>query len=663
MKVSALLLGTVLVASFASAKAAEPSAFELGMSTSQLVKQGDFRTLEARVLEWRGQGGQLPIASDGQSKLSALNLALNEHDASDTGAWRKLEKLLIAWQDAMPNSPVLPLMWVHWTSCALEQQKLPKDPLRMWQRMDAALAQAEKVAGRTADWYDAYIEAYSATDNLADDGILKEKPPLYQHWQLMLAEGLQRFPQHTRMYLEVMNRTGAFQLSQLSEDANECVEIKWGRKVMELAPQLGMEPLTRCMWLRDSFMNYRMFEGEYARPWDLFAQGMEQILQRYPGSSWNLNHYLSYAHRARDKALAQRLLKEIGDKPDPRVFAVEARFADIKRWATDSAPEKLPLWRFSRNKPESVYWSLDGQRVYVGGRWSWIHVLNPATGAVVKEFGCNANKATGHAVLRIQESPDGRYLAAVSGKETYDSAGTCKIWSLPALEAVDQFTSKAGNLHGLCWARDSKQLIAGGGKFRGPSELYHWQLGQPLKALDWAATHKHSIDALVWTPDDTKVMLNCGTGHITVGNAGGGIQHVKQVSVPGLTDVADLDISPDGQWVLAGLRLDFRRKDRANGCIGLYRAADMKPRTDVLAPLTGGILCARFSPDGSRIAAVGYDRLVYILNVATLEVEEFWNAECGRLSSVAWSPDGTKIVVGGWDSWVSAWSVSPVKKN
>jgi WD40 repeat protein len=255
----------------------------------------------------------------------------------------------------------------------------------------------------------------------------------------------------------------------------------------------------------------------------------------------------------------------------------------------------------------------------------------------------------------IQISPDGRHLAAVSGYELSAKPGTCCIWDMQTEKIVADFQAAKGPLNALAFSPDGSELIAGGGLFSGPSEVWHWTQTTKAVPLSWAAIHTHSIYALAWSPNARSVLFNCNNAKLTVAEDAREIRYVKQVSTPGLSNAAALAYSPDGTQVAAALRQTYFEKDKANGCIAIFNASDMTPRTDILAPLTGGLSTLDYSPDGKFIATGGYDGFVYVLDASTLAIKAWWNVDHGILYKVRWSPDGKKIATVGSMDIVAVW--------
>ena len=60
---------------------------------------------------------------------------------------------------------------------------------------------------------------------------------------------------------------------------------------------------------------------------------------------------------------------------------------------------------------------------------------------------------------------------------------------------------------------------------------------------------------------------------------------------------------------------------------------------------TGGVRCAAFSPDGTKVASGGKDNTTLIHNISTKDIEKTLKEE-GVICGLDFSPDGKRLVVG-----------------
>jgi WD40 repeat protein len=72
-----------------------------------------------------------------------------------------------------------------------------------------------------------------------------------------------------------------------------------------------------------------------------------------------------------------------------------------------------------------------------------------------------------------------------------------------------------------------------------------------------------------------------------------------------------------------------------------------------------GIAAAAYSPDGTRLATGGLDKVVRIWDAATGKEVRILQGHTGAVMSVAWSPDGTHLASASADTTVKVWDIAP----
>ncbi len=629
-----------------AAKRPAPSLDVMIDSTVRLISAKNVQELERRAQLWRGPKDVLVKSRDGQATLMALDFASRRFFPSYPKPAAHMMEVLSDWEKAFPQSSVWRLLKAEHLARIPWGDDDHSNDVKSITEAERLLREAEKVDRRTADWYATMI-------SVAATAMMMEKrqesggyqcPQWLKDWLPLAEYGIKRFGSHSLIYFRIGDN-----LRTLGYPGDLDA---WGLHVCRLLPNRGMEPYARLMWSLEWGYGKRIFLVPGYGEWPMARQGFFDMLANGWNTSFNLNHFLRLARQAEDRSTVLHLLSLIGDKPDPKAFAVTAKFEEIKAWSAHKAPVIQPVWTAKARRPQGLAFSRDGRRLFAGIEGTHLQVYDATSGAGLPPWEMQAEPLQ---INDIRLSPDGRYLAAVSGGELSAKPGTCRIWDIQSGKVEGSFQAAQGPLHSLAFSPDSQELIAGGGLYSGPSEVWHWTKTTKAEPLPWADSHTHTIQSVAWSPDAKSVLFDCRRGNLTVAEDARKIRFVKQVSTPGISNVAALAYSPDGRQVAAALRLTYYEKDKANGCIAIFNTADMAPRTDVLAPLTGGLFSLDYSPDGRHIVTGGYDGYVYVLDASTLAVKAWWNADHGILYQVRWSPDGRQVATAGSSGVIAVW--------
>jgi hypothetical protein len=139
------------------------------------------------------------------------------------------------------------------------------------------------------------------------------------------------------------------------------------------------------------------------------------------------------------------------------------------------------------------------------------------------------------------------------------------------------------------------------------------------------------ITALAFAPDGRQLMVG-GYHELTVWNPEDGtlVRRIKNIAARTYA----LAFSPDGTKLAVACGSPGRR-----GEVRLLDAATGNLLT-VLAPSGDVVLDVAFSPDGSRIAAVGADGVLRVFHVETSAAQLATPAHADWITAVAWSGDG-----------------------
>jgi Planctomycete cytochrome C/WD domain, G-beta repeat len=138
-------------------------------------------------------------------------------------------------------------------------------------------------------------------------------------------------------------------------------------------------------------------------------------------------------------------------------------------------------------------------------------------------------------------------------------------------------------------------------------------------------------------------------GRVEIRSAAGQTQHTL-TDLPGKVNA--LHFSPDGTRLVA-----------ASGIAGLsgealvWTAADGK-RTRSFGGARDVFYDAEFSPDGTLLAAAGYDRVIYLWNASDGTLLRSIDVHKGAIFDLAWHPSGKVLAAAGADETVKLWRVA-----
>jgi hypothetical protein len=162
------------------------------------------------------------------------------------------------------------------------------------------------------------------------------------------------------------------------------------------------------------------------------------------------------------------------------------------------------------------------------------------------------------------------------------------------------------------------------------------------------------ITAVAFSPDNR--FLACGSfRRVVVWNRERGDVVATKHDPIGM--VQALAFSPDGKtlWIAGG-------ESAIRGELKAYRTSDWQPAAE-FAPSPDVLTGMAISPDGRRIACVGYDRQLRMFDLAP--GKESWSvkAHSDTAFCVAFSRDGKELVTGGKDKAVKIWNSETGKSD
>jgi WD40 repeat protein len=231
-------------------------------------------------------------------------------------------------------------------------------------------------------------------------------------------------------------------------------------------------------------------------------------------------------------------------------------------------------------------------------------------------------------------SPDGARIA------TGGEAGAVRVWDATSHGRVAQFAPKRGGVTAVRYSPDGTRLALGFSEgvfvtdaaLGDPRELFRPRGGATVNRI---AFSRDGATVAVALSDGSARLIDVASGSTTTTLAAdGAAAAINGIDMDGAGHV----VTADGDGVV---------KLWADGVVTRRLGDADSAERDV-----------RFSPDGSRVLAVGDDGQARLWDARTGEVQATITVGPRYLSSAAFSRDGSRFATVGWDGAVRIWSTA-----
>lgn len=292
----------------------------------------------------------------------------------------------------------------------------------------------------------------------------------------------------------------------------------------------------------------------------------------------------------------------------------------------------LPETRTTRGVAYFATFSPDGRLVASAWEGGWIHLWEPATGAVREPI--------------LAHLKDVNWLAFIAGGTQLVSAsedGTIKVWDAESGKQVGKkMTDQSGAVESIAVTPNGERLISGGAD----GILRIWDL-PARKRLHELPSHKMNIEGVAVSADGQLAASSAYDGNVQVWDLSGTEPRSKWMANAGNT-LYGVAFAPDGSRLTvvcadsAVMEFDAasgRLLGRNSNAVGKYRGVAYVPGAD------------------STVLAVGDDGRMRAWDTHRNELLWTTSAHSNTVWSVACSPDGRFAVTAGSDSTVRIWSL------
>ncbi|MCO5205607.1 MAG: protein kinase [Anaerolineae bacterium] len=283
------------------------------------------------------------------------------------------------------------------------------------------------------------------------------------------------------------------------------------------------------------------------------------------------------------------------------------------------------------NDVARVVWSPDGATLLSAGSDNTVRLWDSITGQIIETL-----REHSDAVWDVQWSPDGTKFAS-GGRDN-----TVKIWDSDTRNLLKDISGHTGPVNSIAWSPDNAHLASASDD--GTIKVWNSLTGSSELTLNG---HNGPVLSVTWSDDGARLATGGEDKTVIVWDAATGVElkRFTNYAVP----VLDVTWHPNSEWLFL----------TAWGGVARW---DSNITAPTFAHSTGDHLAliwdVAWSPDGSQVASVGWDRQIHIWDITNGEQINSLDGHDDEVTAVSWSPDGNYLVTGSLDQTVRIWDVA-----
>ncbi|HLI05479.1 MAG TPA: serine/threonine-protein kinase [Ktedonobacteraceae bacterium] len=245
-----------------------------------------------------------------------------------------------------------------------------------------------------------------------------------------------------------------------------------------------------------------------------------------------------------------------------------------------------------------------------------------------------------YALVWSPNSLNGPYIASSGLDETI------QLWHAYTGQTLVTHHTNALKGQALAWSPDGKYITSTAGLLCETIQTWQISTGQNTAAYPPCNGHSEPINALVWSPDGSKVASasDDGTAQVWEVRSGRSILSYRTHAM-GVKAVA---WSPNGSYLASAGEDKTVHIWNATTGRNLLIYYGHRDKVNAVA----------FSPDGSKVASASDDGTVQVWDASSGRKILSYSGHNSFVTVLAWSPDGGKIASGGLDDTVQIWDAS-----